>query len=328
MNSPPRDLDEPALAAALERHWGIVEPRLEYLPVGFGSDHWEAVATDGSRWFVSADDLEHPRFVGVAPDDAFAALGRAFGTAVALHDAAGLEFVLAPVPSHDGNPLRRLDARYSIRVEPFVEGPAGDFGEFDRPERRRMGALLGRLHAASGSVPPGLPGREDFALPGREALEEAFAGLDAPWNVGPFGEPARHLLRTHADRVRARLLAYDRLGGLVRDGPDPWVVTHGEPHGANVIRDGIGGLRLVDWDTALIGPRERDLWMVLDPELSGWDEYREHAGDVPLNEDALRLCRERWALAEICVYVAEFRRPHEDTEDTRTSWQGLNQYIE
>jgi hypothetical protein len=53
---------------------------------------------------------------------------------------------------------------------------------------------------ASGSVPPGLPGREDFALPGRAALEEALAQLDTPWDHEPFAEPARRLLgRTRAE---------------------------------------------------------------------------------------------------------------------------------
>ena len=83
----------------------------------------------------------------------------------------------------------------------------------------------------------------------------------------------------------------------------------------------------MDWDTTLVGPRERDLWMMLDADLTGWDEYREVMGSVRLNEDALDLYRERWALAEICVYVAEFRRPHEETEDTRASWEELGEYL-
>ncbi len=328
MHSEPRDLDRGALADALERHWSIGAGRLEYLPIGFGSHHWEAVAADGSRWFVSADDLRAGHHAGRDPDDVLTVLDRAFRTAAALRDEAVLEFVLAPIPSDGGTVLRRIDTRYAIRVEPFVDGAAGESGEFERPdERRRMGTLLGRLHAASGSVPPGLPGREDFALPGRGALEEAFALLDAPWGHGPFAEPARQLLRAHAGCVRDRLGAYDQLAGRVRDQPGPWVVTHGEPHSANVIREAGGGLRLVDWDTTLIGPRERDLWMVLDGDLTGWDEYREVTGSVRLNEEALGLYRERWALAEICVYVAEFRRPHEETADTRTSWEELGAYL-
>jgi Ser/Thr protein kinase RdoA (MazF antagonist) len=277
---------------------------------------------------VSGDDLRAGRHAGRAPDGVYAALDRAFRTAAALREDAGLEFVLAPIPSDNGAVLRRIDPRYAIRVEPFVEGAAGEFGEFERPEeRRRMGTLLGRLHAASGSVPLGLPGREDFALPGRGALEEALARLDKRWHHGPFAEPARELLRAHAGGIWDRLRAHDRLAGRVHDEPGPWVVTHGEPHSANVIRDAGGDLRLVDWDTTLVGPRERDLWMTLDAEPTGWDEYRMEVGSVRLSDDALGLYRERWALGEICVYVAEFRRPHEESEDTRASWEELGEYL-
>jgi Phosphotransferase enzyme family len=326
--SEPRDLDRAALADALKRHWSIAAASLDYLPIGFGSHHWKAVGGDGSRWFVSADDLRAGPQVGRAPDDVFVMLDRAFRTAAALRDDAGLDFVLAPIPSDGGPVLRRVDARYTIRVEPFVDGAAGEDGEFERPEERlRMGRLLGRLHAASRSVPLSLPGREDFALPGRQALQEAFAQLGTPWTHGPFSERARELLRAHAGGVQERLRAYDQLAGRVRDEPGRWVVTHGEPHSANVIRLAGGGLGLVDWDTTLIGPRERDLWMTLDADLTGWDEYREVLGSVRLNEDALGLYRERWALAEICIYVAEFRRPHEETEDTWTSWNALGEYL-
>jgi spectinomycin phosphotransferase len=326
--SEPQDLDRAALADALRRHWQIAAARLDYLPVGFGSHHWQAVGADGSRWFVSADDLRAGQHAGGAPDDVFVALDRAFRTAAALRHTAGLEFVLAPSASHDGTVLHRIDTRYAIRVERFVDGAAGESGEFELPEeRRRMGTLLGRLHVKSGSVPHGLPGREDFALPGRAALEEAFGQLDTPWHHGPFSEPARRLLHSHARGVRDRLRGYDQLAARVGQDTSPWVVTHGEPHSANVIRDPEGGLRLVGWDTALIGPRERDLWMVLDIDLTGWDEYREVVGSVRLNEQALGLYRERWALAEICIYTAEFRRPHEETEDTRASWDNLGEYL-
>jgi hypothetical protein len=324
--SEPQDLDRAALADALKRRWAIGVARLDYLPIGFGSHHWEAVGAEGSRWFVSADDLRAGPHAGRDPDDAFMMLDRAFRTAAALRDEAGLEFVAAPIPSDGGAVLRRIDERYAIRVEPFVEGGVED--EFEGPEeRRRMGTLLGRLHAASGSVPPDLPGREDFALPGRRALGEALAHLDTRWDTGPFAEPARELLRTHAGRVRERLRAYDQRAGRVRDEPGLWVVTHGEPHSENVMRDAGGGLRLVDWDTTLIGPPERDLWMLLDTDLTGWDEYRDLTGVARVNGDALGVYRERWALAEISVYVAEFRRPHEETEDTRTWWEELGEYL-
>jgi len=323
----PEDLDRAALADALRRHWGIDAARLDYLPVGFGTHHWAAVAAGGARWFVSGDDLQARQHAGRSPDDVFAGLERALRTAVVLREGAGLEFVVAPIPSEGGAVVRRLGERYAVRVEPFVEGRATADGEFERPEeRRRMGALLGRLHTASGSLPAGGPARDDLALPGRSALQTALTELDAAWDDGPFADPARMLLQAHAGRVQDRLRTYDRQAARVRTVPG-WVVTHGEPHSANVVREPRGGLRLVDWDTTLVAPRERDLWMTLDADRTGWDEYREVVGSVQVNEELLAFYRERWALAEICMYVAEFRRPHDRTQDTQASWDELREYL-
>ena len=167
MYSAPPDLDRSALVGALRRQWGIDALSLDYLPVGFGSHHWEAVGADGSRWFVSADDLRAAHHAGRAPDDVFEVLDRAFRTAAALRADAGLEFVLAPIPSEGGTVLHRMDPRYAIRVEPFVDGAAEELGDFEGPEeRRRMGTMLGRLHAASGSVPRGLSWSRGLRAPG------------------------------------------------------------------------------------------------------------------------------------------------------------------
>lgn len=326
MHTEPRDVDRAVIVDALRRHWGIAVERLDYAPVGFGTHHWIAVDAGGARWFVSGDDLHARQHAGRAPDDVFAALDRAFRTAAALRGEAGLEFVLAPIPSAGGAVTHRLDAPYAIRVEPFVAGTSG--GEFESAgERRRVAALLGRLHAATEVVPDDLPGRDDLSLPGRAELETALADLDGRWDQGPFAERARALLQDHAGQLQNRMRAFDELAGRVRAAPGDWVVTHGEPHSANVIRDPAGGLLLVDWDTTLVAPRERDLWMVLDAGMTGRDEYREAAGAVPLNAEALRLYREWWSLAEICMYVAEFRRPHDDTADTRASWRELTGYL-
>jgi spectinomycin phosphotransferase len=325
----PADLDADELARALERHWGMRDPSLEYRPVGFGSHHWLATDADGGSWFVSADDLASTSHHGGGDADfVFAVLDRAFRTAAALRDDAGLEFVHAPLPSGDGTVLRRLDRRYAIRMDPFVDGASGRFGPYGTPEERReMCAVLGRLHAASDVVPGDLPVRDDLGLPSRAALEGALRDLDAAWGTGPFGEPVRDLLRSHAGEVEDRLRAYDELAERVRGLAQPWVVTHGEPHTANVIRDRRGAPHLVDWDTTRIAPRERDLRMVLDDNRTGWDEYTAHAGPVVLRPEAMELYRAWWDLAEICVYVAEFRRRHEDTRDTRASWENLGGYL-
>ena len=79
---------------------------------------------------------------------------RAFDTAVALRDA-GLHFVVAPLPTRDGESLRRLDSHYAIALFPFVEGEAGQFGYFEDDDddgRSAVVAMLAELHQATAAA--------------------------------------------------------------------------------------------------------------------------------------------------------------------------------
>lgn len=105
------------------------------------------------------------------------------------------------------------------------------------------------------------------------------------------------------------------------------MLTHGEPHRANLIVDGEGRLHLVDWDTVLVAPRERDLQMVLDEHLTGWPEYASLAGDVALDYDALDLYRRRWDLADIAAFVAVLREPHTEDPNTTAAFRNLRGYL-
>ncbi|HEY7421675.1 MAG TPA: phosphotransferase [Gaiellaceae bacterium] len=327
MLTEPPDLDRRELVAVLERFWSLHGVTIDYLPVGFGSHHWHARDDRGERRFVTVDDLHAGFQPGSDADEAFASLERALRTAVALRDEAGLEFVVAPLAADTGGAVYRLSQRYAVTVFPFVEGKSSPHGRYEsRAERRRMGVVLGRLHAATGRIAAELPRREDFLLPSRAALEDALGDLGRVWKTGPFAEPTRALLDVRAADVESRLEEYDAMADRALRSEGSWVITHGEPHRANVIR-GVRALRLVDWDTTLLAPRERDLEVLLDEDHGGWPEYAGESGAIAVDQEVLQLYRKRWALAEIAVYVALFRRPHERTEDTSKSWRNLTGYL-
>jgi spectinomycin phosphotransferase len=326
VKSEPDDLVRADLSAALEDGWGLNDARLEYVPEGGGSHHWHCVAGD-EKVFVSADDLSATFHAATDEDAAFAALERAYGVAGALRDRAGLGFVVAQIPDRAGRRLRRLGRRYAVRVEPFVRGTPGVFGEYSPGDRRSVAELLGRLHRATDRVPAGLPQVTDLRIPSRASLEVALADVDRPWESGPWAEPARALVAARAEDIDHRLRQHDTAAARLLETRPRWVVTHGEPHGGNVIRNPAGRRYLIDWDTAMVAPPERDLHMVLDFAFTGWDAYRAVAGDVELDVEALNLYRRMWAVADIASFTAILRRPHRDTVETRWAFTALESYL-
>lgn len=277
MLSAPSDLSTDDIRIALTGGWAILPATIAYEPVGFGSHHWSVTETGGRRWFVSADR---------ATDH----LEPALRTAIALRGA-GLEFVVAPVPTSRGTATHAAGKGYLLAVYPHLHAEAGDFGPHRAGDRPAIRTMLARLHATPApAVEP-----MDLDFPQRDDLRRARRTV----GDGPYGLRAKALLAGNSKLIDGLLGEYDRLRGTLPP-PEQWVVTHGEPHPGNIMRTA-DGLKLVDWDTVRLAPEARDLWLV---------------DDLP----AYAFFRLRWRLSEIASFAHDLSVPHADTADTSAAF--------
>lgn len=327
MKSPPQHLQSSTIISSLAEGWSIHAADLDYMAVGFGSHHWSVVTVDGEQWYVTVDDLQASHLAD-REDEAFASLDTAFRTAAALRDVGRLRFVVGPVADQKGRVLRRLGRRYAISVFPFLEVETVESGEYSSDvDRFEAMELVGRIHTSTGSVPLDSLRRETLAVQDRDQLVNSLHVLDEVWTGGPYAETARKLLRAHARQVQAALRRFDTLAALVMRDRSDWVITHGEPHAANVIRTRAGDMVMVDWDTVALGPRERDLWMLIGDASSDWTPYSNVTGITSISEDAIDAYRLHWSLSEIAVFTGWCRAEHERTGDMDTAWAKLEQYV-
>jgi hypothetical protein len=325
MLSPPEGLPEAALVSALGRSWGITITSMQYRAVGWGSHHWEVADAAGPRWFVTVDELENKRLSASEPlESGFARLRASLAAAMDLR-ACGAAFVVAPVPARDGEPLARVDGRFGVAVYPFVAGQSFDWGEFSSPAHRlSVLGLLVDVHTA----PPAASRQalaDDFAVPYRDELEAACAPDGTVADCGPYARPMSLLVRQHAAPIQRLLARYDALVRQARAQGPRTVLTHGEPHPGNTMLTADGWV-LIDWDTTLVAPPERDLWSLDPGDGSIHDAYANATGTSP-QPALLDLYRLRWDLADIAIDVSRFRRPHAGNIDDEQSWELLSSLI-
>jgi Phosphotransferase enzyme family len=326
----PRDLPEDLLASALARGWDVGAASMSYRPLGFGSHHWEVTDTGGSRWFLTADELESKRRSRDEPlTVTFARLRAALRAARDLRET-GAGFVVAPVRARDREPLLRVTERFAVALYPFVTGRSFEWGRFAGPAHRRaVFGLIVATHTAPAEARRSA-GAEDFVIPHRDELESALgpghvAGAGPGEASGPYERPAAALLAGNAGPLRRLLARYDELAADGRARPAGMTLTHGEPHPGNTMLTADGWV-LVDWDTALLAPPERDLW-ALDPgDGSVLRRYAEATGVTP-RPPMLELYRIRWDLADLAVAASRFRGPHDGSPDDRKSWDELRALV-
>lgn len=325
MKDEPADLSCDEVAGLLDENWGFQAAVVTYAAVGGGSYHWIASDSGGPRWFVTANYLDpHGSWLGSTAEGTRIAVEAATRATKELADR-GYEFVVAPLPDRSGALVRHILPSWTMLVLPYLDGWSTPSGAWEDPtERAHIAGILGRLHTAT---PPEALRRWDFAVPGRDAVLTALEELDRPWGWGPYSEPTRRRLTDAVDHVRGQLEHYDALVRQVEASGDPWVVTHGEPHSANVVRTEDGRMHLIDWDSLQLAPRERDLAALHEGPADYLPAYQLEAGPVVPRPEAIELFRVWWALAEIGSYVQLFREPHTDSPDSKRSWDNLTMYV-
>ena len=327
MRTPPDALSGDALVSALARGWQVTVASMVYRPVGFGSHHWEIIDAEGTRWFVTADELQTKRHSLREPlNAAFDRLRAPLAAARNLRDY-GHTFVVAPVPTLDGEPLARANDRFAVALYPFVAGESFPWGEFSAPgHRRAVLDLIIAVHTAPSTARRHAM-TDDFMVPHRDELEAALDPAADIGDCGPYARATSALLAENAAPIRRQLARYDKIVMASRAQPSRTVLTHGEPHPGNTMLTS-EGWRLIDWDTALLAPPERDLWIPLrDPgDGSILGAYAEATGVRPL-PSMLELYRMRWNLADIAIDVSRFRKHHVGSLDDDKSWDVLRSLI-
>jgi spectinomycin phosphotransferase len=320
VRSAPDGIDAASVVDALREGWAFDAETADYAAVGGGSYHWLVADAAGRRAFVSVDDLDGKAWLGATRNEVLDGLRCAFDTAAALRGS-GLGFVVAPTPALTGASLLRLDGRYSLAVFPFIEGEAGEFGRYESDDERcGVAALLVELHGATTATPSARTA--GFEVPGRHHLDAALAEHGSAWTGGPLSEPSRVAMAARAIELAELAALADRLAVEAQSCGGGFVVTHGEPHAANLMR-ARDGLRLVDWDTVAVGPPERDLWFL--GEESGAREVYERASGRLLDDTALGFFRLAWDLKDIAEYLNVLRGAHRENEDTLRHYRALTE---
>ncbi len=225
-----------------------------------------------------------------------------------------------------GRFLRRVDDRYTASVFPFLAGRSHGFGPHaDAMLRGSVLDMICALHKSTSVVRTCAP-RHVLRFAGREDLHAFLASPDRRWESGPFAEAARRLLVPHAAALAQLVMDFDRLVESTRRVRVHLVITHGEPHPANVMA--VDGRHvLIDWDTVGLAPPERDVSLIVTADNEGIERYQQATG-IALSPAVITLYRLRWYLDDLGSATRMFRNAHHDTPDTRLWRDGVSGHLD
>jgi spectinomycin phosphotransferase len=311
----PPGLSDDAIVKCLRDAYGISVCAVAFLPLGADQDSavYRVAATDGTVYFLKLRR------------------GALFEPSIViphwLH-AQGVCEVIPPLPMTDSALWTRLEP-FTVVLYPFVEGK--DATEMPLSERQlvQFGAALRRLHDAAPSTEflRGIP-VEDYTPYWRDRAR-MFLDLTADRTFAdPVAAQTGWLLQTHREALTQCIARTRQLAEVLDRDPTCFCLCHSDIHAWNILNTGEGEFYIVDWDTLVLAPRERDL-MFIGAWAGQWETPREagafYAGYGPAKVDrtALAYYRHERVIQDVVAYCEALLLTEEGGADREVMYRQL-----
>jgi spectinomycin phosphotransferase len=242
----------------------------------------------------------------------------------------GIKQVIAPLATQAGNLWASL-ASFQVILYPYIEGNNGIEAKLSDHQWIEFGATLKRFHTAN--IPPEIASdvrRETFSSKWRETVKRFLGRIENE----VFGEPVASemalFLRSKSREVLKIVRRAEDLACLLQRQSLEYILCHADIHGWNLFIAQDGALYVVDWDTLLFAPKERDLMFIgagigdsgrtpLEEEALFYKGY----GQTNINQAAIAYYRYERVIEDIGVYCEQIFLSDEGGEDRIQSFEYL-----
>lgn len=237
------------IAACLLRDYELRACDITFLPLGADVDTavYRVTSNKGAAYFLK---LRRGPF-----DPLTVAIPR-------LLHVQGIRQVIPPIPTRAEQLSARLDP-FTAVLYPFVAGRDGYEVSLTPVQWRELGVALHRLHTVD--LPPELAEtipHETYRAYWRD-LTLRFQALVAETTFAdPVAAQCAAFLREQHEVVTHLVRRAAELAAILKTRAPDQVLCHGDMHAGNVLLTADGALYVVDWDTVLLAPKERDLMAV------------------------------------------------------------------
>jgi len=311
------DLQDEKIVAWLRADYGLPAAQATFLPLGADENTavYRVVAADQTPYFLK---LRHGGFEETSV------------TLPKFLSDQGIAQVIAPLENRAGQLWGRLDA-FTVILYPFIAGRDAYEADLSDGHYRQLGRALRRLHSLP--VPPALRAslrREAYSPQWRDGAKTFLARVATGAWADPVAAETAALLRVRRSQILDLVSRADRLADALRAEPPQEVVCHSDLHAGNLLIGAGDALYIVDWDSPILAPKERDLMYIGGGQLANRRTPREEEaafypsyGETQINQSALAYYRYERIVEDIAVYCEQLLATTEGGEDRPQSLRYL-----
>lgn len=272
-----------AIKNRIEQDYGLQIHNIEAAPRTFVAETW-FITTNLGKYFVKVVDkqLFIPEIIRGLP-----ALN-------AMHKA-GIERINSLVHTTSGELHIMHDA---ILIALFNVIEAEQSYEYSEAA---LGELIASINQITPKIDVFIP-EETYEYEYKQQFESQLDGiLSGQLATDPILADMQEVLKTYQERISMQYSRFSELTKQMKELNLPKVITHGDA-GGNTLMKSPTDVYLIDWDSILLAPAERDMWV---PTHDFLDGYRKVIPNFEPNKTSLDFYTLMYYFRALAQYFAE-----------------------
>lgn len=311
------NLKDEEIIACLQNAYGLTVEKIMFLPLGadFNTAVYRVTTTDGADHFLK---LRSGKF-----------LEASVSIPKYLADL-GIKQVIPPLATKTGQLWTSLESFKAI-LYPYVDGHNGVEAKLSEDHWDQFGTAIKKLHSVDipASIKKGVP-RETFSSKWRETVKAFLMRIESEVFEEPVAVKMALFLKSKSSEILTLVERAEELAITLQKQPIETILCHADIHGWNLIVDKEGSLYIVDWDTLIFAPVERDLMFVgsgiWDSGLTATEEeslFYKGYGQTKINQDVLAYYRFERIIQDIGDYCEYIFLSDEGSDDRMQCFEHL-----
>lgn len=243
------NIDDKTILDCLHDVYGLPVNAVEFLPLGadYNTAVYRADTDNKVAYFVKLRSGDFDEMTIIVPK--------------LLHDQ-GIKGVIAPITTQTQDLWAEL-ADFKLTVFPFVNGQDGYNTNLFDQNWIEFGEILWAIHTAE--IQPSIINqiqRESYSDEWRTKVKQFQMMIEEETFDDPIASALAQFLKSKKSRIDELVRRAEKLASVLQTQSNPFILCHADLHAGNVLIDTRGMLFIVDWDTMILAPKERDLMFV------------------------------------------------------------------
>ncbi|MBB63953.1 MAG: spectinomycin phosphotransferase [Waddliaceae bacterium] len=279
----------------IKTHYSIEVEELTLLKIGADTEAkiYKALASDELIFFVKSKyDLKNTLATDIPK----------------LLSERGIKELIAPIHTINNKSALTIE-NFSLSVFPFINGEDGFTRDLTSEQWVILGKTLRQIHnlQVPFSIRKQIP-EEQFSSKWRNKLRSIYFLIESEQFVDELSLNLVEFIKKNRDTIQELIERSESLAKELQTQELEFVFCHSDIHAGNVLIGDDERIYIVDWDSPIIAPRERDLMFIGAGVANVWNNTYEEKlfykgyGEIKINKRAISYYRYERIVEDIAIY--------------------------